>query len=176
MNIGLLILRLVLGLLLLGHGSQKLFGTLGGPGISGAGKYFDSIGFRPGKPMAIVAGSSELGAGILLILGLLIPLASTAVIGTLLVAGSVHWAAGLWAQKGGYELALFYSTGASALAFTGPGTYSLDHALGLGAMAGNIWGIAAAVAGVLAGLAVIARGRRMLLVDPAAILTQSHTG
>jgi hypothetical protein len=43
-------------------------------------------------------------------------------------------------------------------------------------MAGNIWGIAAAVAGVLAGLAVIARGRRMLLVDPAAILTQSHTG
>jgi putative oxidoreductase len=164
-NIGLLILRLVLGLLLLGHGSQKLFGTLGGPGISGAGKYFDSIGFRPGKPMAVIAGSSEAGAGILLILGVLTPFAAAAIIGTLMVAGSVHWAAGLWAQKGGYELALFYGISATALAFTGPGSYSLDHAFGLNAMAGNVWGTAAVAAGVLSGLVVIARARRTLMSD-----------
>lgn len=165
MNIGLLILRLVLGLLLIGHGSQKLFGTSGGPGISGAGKYFDSIGFRPGKFMAIVAGSSELGAGVLLILGLLTPLASAAIIGTLVVASSVHWKSGLWAQKGGYELALFYATGASALAFTGPGTYSLDHSLGLDNFAGNTWGTAAVVVGVLFGLVIIVRGRRILQAE-----------
>ena len=165
MNIGLLILRLVLGLLLVGHGSQKLFGTLGGPGISGAGKYFDSIGFRPGKPMAVIAGGSEFGAGLLLILGLFTPIASAAIVGTLVVAGSVHWKAGLWAQKGGYELALFYATGASALAFTGPGTYSMDNALGLVSFAGNSWGSVAVVTGVISGLAIIARGRRLLLAD-----------
>ena len=70
MNTGLLVLRLVLGLLLVGHGSQKLFGWLGGPGLAGTGGFFHSLGFRPGKPMAIVAGVSEAGAGALLALGL----------------------------------------------------------------------------------------------------------
>ena len=59
MNTGLLILRLLLGVLLVGHGSQKLFGLFAGPGIAGAGKFFQSIGFRPGKSMAIIAGISE---------------------------------------------------------------------------------------------------------------------
>jgi hypothetical protein len=67
-----------------------------GSGLAGVGGFFDSLGFHPGKPMAIVAGTSEAGAGVLLALGLFTPLASAAVIGTLVVAGSVHWAAGLW--------------------------------------------------------------------------------
>ena len=120
MNTGLLVLRLVLGLLLVGHGSQKLFGLFGGPGLAAAGGFFDSLGFRPGKPMAIVAGASEAGAGVLLALGLLTPLASAAVIGTLVVAGSVHWAAGLWAQNGGYELPLLYVTGLPRWPSPGP--------------------------------------------------------
>lgn len=168
MNTGLLVLRLVIGLLLVGHGSQKLFGLFGGPGLAGAGGFFHSLGFRPGKPMAIVAGTSEAGAGVLLALGLLTPLASAAIIGTLVAAGSVHWAAGVWGQNGGYELALVYATAASALAFTGPGAYSLDNVLGLDGLAGNGWGIAAVVLGVVSGLAVVARGRRILAADAAA--------
>ena len=165
MNTGLFVLRLVLGLLLVGHGSQKLFGMFGGPGLTGAGGFFDSLGFRPGKPMAIVAGTSEAGAGLLMALGLLTPLASAAVIGTLVVAGSVHWRAGLWAQKGGYELALFYITAATALAFSGPGNYSLDNAIGLHGFAGNVWGLIAVAAGVVSGLAVVTRGRHALATD-----------
>jgi putative oxidoreductase len=166
-NTGLLVLRLVIGLLLVGHGSQKLFGLFGGPGIAGAGGFFHSIGFRPGKPMAIVAGASEAAAGVLLVLGLLTPLASAAVIGTLVVAGSVHWSAGVWAQSGGYELPLLYVAAASALAFTGPGAYSVDNALGLGSLAGTPWGLAAVAAGALSGLAVVARARRALAADVA---------
>lgn len=165
MNTGLLVLRLVLGLLLVGHGSQKLFGWLGGPGLAGTGGFFHSLGFRPGKPMAIVAGVSEAGAGALLALGLFTPLASAAIIGTLVVAGSVHRANGLWAQNGGYELSLVYVTAATALAFTGSGAYSLDNALGLDGLAGTGPGVAAVVAGALSGLVVIRRGSRAVAAD-----------
>lgn len=165
MNTGLLILRLVLGLLLVGHGSQKLFGMFGGHGLAGTGGWFHSVGFRPGRTMVLLAGLSEAGAGLLLALGLLTPLASAAVIGTLVVAGSVHLSAGLWGQNGGYELSLLYIVGAAALAFTGPGAWSLDNVLGLAAFAGATWGVAALIVGVLAGLAVVSRARAALAAD-----------
>jgi putative oxidoreductase len=165
MNTGLLLLRLVIGLLLVGHGTQKLFGLFGGRGPVATGEWFHSVGFRPGTPLARVAGASEAGAGILLVLGLLTPLASAAVIGTLFVAGSVHLAAGLWAINGGYEVPLLYIAPAAALAFTGPGSYSLDNLLGLEEFSGIGWGLAAIAVGVLAGLVVVVRARRLLAAE-----------
>ena len=165
MNTGLLVLRLVVGLLLVGHGSQKLFGAFGGHGLAGTGAWFSSVGFRPGKAMALVAGLSELGAGLMLAFGLLTPFASAAVVGTLLVAASVHWKAGLWGQNGGYELPLVYAVTAAVLAFTGPGAWSLDTVLGLDTLSGPAWGLAAVFAGVVGGLAVVVRARRILAAE-----------
>lgn len=166
LDLGLLLLRLALGLLIAGHGAQKLFGLFGGHGLAGTGGFFASVGFRPGKPMALVAGLSEFGAGVLLVLGLLTPLASAAVIGTLLVAGSLHAAKGLWGQNGGYELPLLYSAMAAALALTGPGAVSLDAVLGLST---NLaYGLGAIVLGVLAGIVVVARARATLRAEAAA--------
>lgn len=159
MNTGLLILRIVFGLLLVGHGSQKLFGTFGGHGIAGTAGWFESVGFRPGKPMAVLAGASELVGGLLLALGLLTPLASAIVIGTLLVAASVHLPNGLWGTNGGFEMPLLYITVAAGLAFTGPGKFSLDSALGLHSLSGDGFGIAAVALGVVASLIVVVRAR-----------------
>ena len=72
------------------HGTQKLFVFFGGPCLAGTAGFFHSMGVRPGKPMAMMAGVSEAGAGLLLALGLFTPLASAAIIGILVVAGSVH--------------------------------------------------------------------------------------
>ena len=165
MNTGLLILRIVFGLLLVGHGSQKLFGMFGGPGIAGTGGWFESVGFRPGKSMAVVAGLSELVGGLLLAAGLLTPLASAIVIGTLLVATSVHLPNGLWATGGGFEMPLLYITAAVVLAFTGPGAWSLDNALGLDSLTTIPVAIAAIALGILSALAVIARARLALKAD-----------
>jgi putative oxidoreductase len=165
MDTGLLILRVVLGLLLVGHGSQKLFGMFGGHGPEGTGGFFHSIGFRPGRPMALVAGATEVGAGVLLALGLLTPLAAAATVGTLFVASSVHWKNGLWGQNGGFELPLFYAVTAVALAFTGPGAYSLDNAVGLDRFNGSGWGVLAAALGLAAGFVVVSRARRALTAD-----------
>jgi putative oxidoreductase len=158
MTTGLLILRIVIGLLLVGHGTQKLFGWFGGPGLAGIAGWFESLGFRPSKQMAIVAGLGETVGGLLLVLGLLTPLASAIIIGTLVVAASTHLAGGLWAGNGGFELPLVYLTVAAGLAFTGAGAASLDNAFGLD-LTSAWYGVAAVVVGVLAALVVIVRAK-----------------
>ena len=153
MDTALLLVRFVFGALLIGHGTQKLFGWFGGHGLAGTGAFFHSLGFRPGRTMAAVAGVSEAGGGLLLALGLLTPLAGAAVVGTLLVAASVHLAKGLWATNGGYELALLYAAVAAAIALSGPGSASLDRAfgfdgswsIGLGLVASGLHTIAASI-------------------------------
>jgi putative oxidoreductase len=154
MSTGLLILRLVIGLVLAGHGAQKLFGSFGGYGIAGTGGWLESLGFRPGKQMAVVTGLAELLGGLALAIGLVTPLAAAVVIGTMTVAAWTHSANGLWGTNGGYELPLVNTAAAAALAFTGAGAYSLDNALGLSW--GNGWAIGAVALGlVAAGVAIL---------------------
>lgn len=151
METGLLILRVTLGGILAAHGAQKLFGWFGGYGLAGTGGFLESIGFRPGKLQAALAGSAEFFGGLFLALGLVTPLASVLIAATMLVAAvSVHLAKGLFASNGGYELNLLIAVAALALAFTGPGAFSLDAVLGL-ELAGNTWGLAALGASFLGG-------------------------
>src|SRR5438067_2379111 len=147
MSIGILILRLVVGLTLASHGAQKLFGWFGGYGIAGTGGFFEKLGFRPGKLQAVLAGASELGGGLLLALGLATPLAAAVVIAVMLVATiSVHWAKGFFVTGGGVEYTLVLGSVAAALALVGPGELSLDRVLGLAW--DWQWGAAAIAAGV----------------------------
>jgi putative oxidoreductase len=130
--LGLLILRLGIGLILAAHGAQKLFGVWGGAGMATWVQSVQKLRIRPATPWAWVAALSEFGGGLLLALGLLSPLGSLAIIGAMLVAiATVHLANGFWNGKRGYEFNLSLIVGAAAVAFTGPGLYSLDNALGI---------------------------------------------
>ena len=149
MTIGLLILRVVLGLTLAAHGMQKLAGWFGGYGLKGTGQFLEQLGFVPGKRSAFLAGLAETGGGLLLVLGLATPLAAAAFVATMLVAVvTVHGKNGFFATKGGYEYNLVLAVAALSLAFTGPGALSLDALLGI-ELAGPIGGVAALVAGVV---------------------------
>jgi putative oxidoreductase len=131
MDIGLLILRLVVGSLLVGHGTQKLFGWFGGGGPEGTGGFFASLGYPRAKQMAVLAGLGEAGGGLLLAIGFLTPLAAAGIIGVMVNAMfSAHAGKGLWVTNGGSEYPLTLATVAFALAWTGPGAYSIDNALG----------------------------------------------
>ena len=132
MHEGLLLLRLVLGLLMAAHGSQKLFGWFGGHGLAAVSGMFESMGFRPGRLLATAAALSEFGGGLLIALGFLGPVGPAVVLAVMIVAAiSVHWRNGLFVMSNGIEVPLLYAAGVTALALTGPGAYSLDAALGL---------------------------------------------
>ncbi|GAA0366480.1 DoxX family protein [Streptomyces olivoreticuli] len=125
---GILLLRLMLGLIMMAHGAQKLFGWFGGGGIDGTGKGFTQLGYPAGKVMAVVAGLSEGLGGAGIFLGLLTPLAAAAVLGTMINALDVTWDGGFFAPKG-VEFTLLIAVTAAALALTGPGRHAVDHYL-----------------------------------------------
>ncbi|WP_371614562.1 DoxX family protein [Streptomyces sp. NBC_00454] len=152
-DVGLLLLRLVLGLTMAAHGTQKLFGWFGGGGISGTGKFFTASGYPAGDAMAAIAGLTETLGGLGLAAGLLTPLAGAAVVGTMINAIAVHGAGSFFAPQG-VEYEILLATGAAALALTGPGRYAADrflpvlrgHRLAHGALA---VGLGVVIAGAL---------------------------
>src|SRR5437016_2447175 len=124
--LGLLILRLVIGLTVAGHGAQKLFGWWGGPGMNGWVGAMNRMRIRPAVPWAWVSALAELLGGLGLAIGLLTPLPSLAIAGSMLVAiALVHWPKGFWTTKGGYEFNLSILAAIAAIALIGPGRYSL---------------------------------------------------
>ncbi len=128
----LLILRIVIGLLFMGHGSQKLFGWFGGHGLEGTTGFFESLDVHPARMWAVIAGLSETLGGLGLVLGFLTPLAAAAIIGVMLMAIiKVHWQNGIWVTNNGMEYALVSLIVAAVLGLAGPGAYALDTALNL---------------------------------------------
>src|SRR4051794_37088523 len=104
MKLGLALFRVVIGALLFGHGTQKLFGWFGGYGPDGTGQFFESIGLKPGKRHAVTAGASEAVGGALIAAGLLTPVGTSLVTGTMVQAiKSVHAPKGPWVSEGGWE-------------------------------------------------------------------------
>jgi putative oxidoreductase len=125
---GILLIRLVVGLAFAGHGAQKLFGWFGGGGPQGTAGFFSSLGYRAPGVLAIVVGLCELGGGLLLAAGLLIPLAALVLSTVMLNAiATVQWKRGF---LGGWELDSTFMAVALAVTMTGPGRLSLDHAIG----------------------------------------------
>jgi len=145
MDLGIALLRIVVGALFIGHGTQKLFGWFGGHGIEGTGGSMASLGYRPGRLHAVLAGTAEALGGLLLVLGLWVPLGAAAVIGVMVNAiGAVHAENGLWVTENGYEYNLVLIMVAVALAFF---------------YGGGEWGFLAIAGGAAAGAGTLARRR-----------------
>lgn len=127
---GLLVLRLIFGIVMAAHGAQKLFGWFGGYGLTGTGGFLESLGFRPGRFFAFAAGASEFAGGLLIAAGLFGPVGPALVLATMIVAAiTVHWQHGLFATSNGIEVPLLYAAAAIAIGLTGPGSLSLDALL-----------------------------------------------
>ncbi|KRF00491.1 oxidoreductase [Paenibacillus sp. Soil766] len=127
MSLGLLIIRLVIGLTMAAHGTQKLFGWFGGYGPKGTGGFFESIGIKPGVMMAVVAGLIELGGGLLFAAGLWTEVGAALIIITMIMAIiKVHGKNGYWATSNGFEYNLALLVIALGVALIGAGDYSID--------------------------------------------------
>lgn len=154
MSIGRGLLRLAVGGAFIGHGTQKLFGWFGGAGLEATATSFEKLGLRPGRANAIAAGAAETAGGTLLAVGLATPLAASLLVGTMLTAiERVHLKNGPWVTKGGYEYNAVLIAAVLALTESGPGTPSLDAALGR-VRSGGAWTAAALGAGIGAATAV----------------------
>jgi putative oxidoreductase len=167
-SVGLLLARLVFGLAFAAHGAQKLFGWFGGYGLAGTGGFFEQLGFRPGRLFAFAASASEVAAGLLITLGLAGPVAATLTVAVMFVAATtVHRGKGFFSATGGFEGTLLYATAAVVLAFTGPGTFSLDAALGLDALWSPAGAASATAVGILGGLGALGLRRPTQAVSQA---------
>jgi putative oxidoreductase len=160
MTVGRLLARVTIGGLFAAHGTQKLFGWFGGPGVEGAGEMMEKLELEPPKRNAVAAGTAETAAGVLLALGALTPLAASLITSTMITAiRKVHGSEGPWNTEGGYEYNVALIAAVAALVETGPGSPSLDRALSIEAK-GSKWAVAALAAGAAGSTLAIEAGRR----------------
>jgi putative oxidoreductase len=160
MEIGRLTARLVIGGLFIGHGTQKLFGWFGGPGLEGTEQMMGALEMLPTRANALAAGVSETAGGALLIAGAATPLAASSLIGTMITAiRKVHQPKGPWAAEGGWEYNAVLIAALFALVDAGPGDVSVDAVLGRDEW-GPGWAIAGLTVGAVASSLAIAAGRR----------------
>jgi putative oxidoreductase len=127
--VALLAMRVVIGITMIAHGYNH---WRGGGRIAGTARWFSGLGLRHGTLQAWMSVVTEIGAGTLLIIGMLTPLACAAVISVMLIAGLLaHRPNGFFVFKDGYEYVLVLSVTSLALATLGPGRLSVDAAGGI---------------------------------------------
>jgi putative oxidoreductase len=176
MTLGRLIARVAIGGLFAGHGTQKLFGWFGGPGVAGASQMMRKLDLHPPRRNALAAGAAETTAGVLLALGALTPLAGALVTSTMVTAiRKVHGPNGPWIQQSGYEYNLVLIAVMAALVEAGPGSLSVGRALGIEAK-GSKWALAALAAGAAGSALAIEAGRRAAADEVASQPNQGATG
>lgn len=147
MSLALLILRVTVGGLLVGHGAQKLFGYFGGHGVEGTAGWLESLNLRPGREWAVIAGLSEFAGGVLTVLGALNPLGPIIAMGSMLMATlKVHQGKPIWVTSGGAELPVTNMAVLATLFVAGAGRLSFDGLLGIRVPR---WFSVAALAGML---------------------------
>jgi putative oxidoreductase len=147
LSLSLLLIRFAAGLLLMGHGAQKLVGIGGGPGFRAWTGSVEQMGFRPASLWALLSVSAEFLGGIALAIGFLTPIAAALIVSQMFVAiAKAHWPKGLWITAGGYEYNLLLLVIATAAGLGGPGRYSVDAALGWDGVSGVIFVPLAALA------------------------------
>ena len=155
-SLGLLLIRVVVGITLSLHGLNKFFG---GGRIPGTARWFDSMGMKPnGRLHAIAAATTETGAGILFALGFFTPLAAAGFVGLMIVAAwTVHRPNGFFIVKEGWEYNMVLAVVPVGVAIIGPGRYSLDWAAGFSfAFDPPVAFVLSAILGVVAGVALVA--------------------
>jgi putative oxidoreductase len=147
LSIALLMLRLVVGLTLAGHGVQKLFGWFGGPGLIRLKQGFEKQGFKPVWLWLSFVILGEVGGGLSVALGFLTPLGAAGIFGAMFMATfKSHWKNGFWLNKGGYEYSLMLMTISIALGLIGPGNYALDALFGINLPQALLFGVLAVAA------------------------------
>lgn len=143
MNTALLVLRVVPGVLLIGHGLQKLVPPRFSPpllhamGHQATASGFEQIGIHPGLPAAVLAGSAEILGGFSLAAGLLTPV-GTILVGAVMTTAilTAHARNGIWNAEGGFEFPLLLLAVSFVITAIGAGTYSFNHWLDVSNWAG----------------------------------------
>jgi putative oxidoreductase len=131
-DLALLLFRCVVGGVFIAHGVNHIFG---GGKIAGTGRWFESLGMKPGWLHAWTASLTEIGAGALLVVGLLTPFGGAGVVGVMLVAWITnHRKNGFFIFRPGegWEYVMTLTMCGFVLAMLGPGGWSVDHAVGSG--------------------------------------------
>jgi putative oxidoreductase len=154
-----LLARLFIGGMFIGHGTQKLLGWFGGPGIEGTTGMMGSLGLAPARTNAYAASLSETLGGVGIALGAFTPAAAASLIATMTTAiRTVHIKNGFWSSDGGYEYNLTIIAALLLIVDGGPGPFSVDSALGIEETGAGA-ALAALAAGVLGSTVTLAAAK-----------------